>query len=532
MNKDRVYFVKKPPIANAVYKKKIAWPFYKFYIYAPKRRNDDLDTLQRLLLQLAIQNQNETPRMLQEYFDFNRDFIDRIKKECEDQQLIDSNWVVTENGQKLLLNDSQSFIATEDAPKEKLIMYKDAVSGDVVPYFHAEEITDSFFDDHEMVRLPANVPYQKQPHVIEILQALKVRKKIETYVKSRKSEHQSTEQLTDFTPVEETVDEYDVFAPIADWESVNDDGEIEDPSVAMEEQEATRKETASTLQQDKRIRVDQQPPQKVYVETFLYFEDGDFENYYVQSPFQSHDEWWFTKKLVGATLTNAEVASLIEEFLKEVSDNEHLLQQRFQDKKIPLLFENKEIIERPELQQLLKEIRKAHYSLVKYEAEPEDYDILFIRQQKVLEALLDACILTRGNRAETLEKFPKGDFLYQINRMANELQVPLPKGLVRVSYEKRLKYVFNGQGSSLRERTLFFLIDAYYHATSPSVYLLKSEPNFFYYLDMIAQLRNEHAHTHSDNQKDRDIPEMVKMSTNNLTQIVNIMIAHYFKGEQ
>lgn len=511
MRSDRVYRAEKPALPQHYYAKRIAWPLYKYYAATPKVVNNGLDSLQRLFLSV-VESDRLRWRDLADLIGIEAELSSRVRQKCIQNGLYDGE-KVTEKGARQL----RELAAPElEEQCETVVVFKDAITGDVVPLFKEEAPTRYLGLDelNTVVCMPPMHTDGRKVRASELMHALKIRQRINEHMKGRREEDTDTPLLTEF--------QEDDLA-VVDWEEVDDDGHAR--PFAPEENNASR---IGDKNAKIRLRLEEQRPELLYIETYLYIDLDDPEHWYVQSPFGSHDDWWFTKRLSWATRQYGEIAELVSGFADEVRDNLHDLREEAEESQIDLIHDNPALRSHPELLEIKKIVKSVYYAYQRVLESGQDIDTYFVRCQKALEALLDACIRKIDNPMELVRAMGAFDFVRNLRRIASELSVAWPDDYLRQAYAKKLPYAARGLAHGPRERAILLLLDAYYRQDeSCSFTALRADPELFVRINGIVRIRNAHAHHSQTDVHDQEAN--IEACKADLYRVIQALTTHFFR---
>lgn len=511
MRNDRVYRAEKPNLPQHYYSKRIAWPLYKYYATTPKVTNNELDSLQRLFLNIMHSGSLKWAT-LAEMIGIDTDLSARVRQKCKQNGLYDGE-KVSEKGLRLL---SEQVAPELEEQYESLVVLKDAITGDIVPLFREETPTRYLGADELRTVTYVSVMFSndKRVRASELMQALQIRQRIDEHIKGRREESTHTPLLTEFQ--EDAIQ-------VVDWEAVDDEGNA--ITFASEE-----KKTSSIPDKDRkvRLRLEEQRPELIYIETYLYIDLDDPDHWYIQSPFGSFDDWWFTKRMSWATRQYEEIAELISSFASEVRDNLHLLREEAEESQITLISENPLLSSNPELAEIKKMVKSVYYAYQRVIENNQDMDTYFVRCQKVLEALLDTCIRNIVNPMDLVRTMGTYDFVQNLRRIASELSISLPDDYLRQTYAKKLPFAARGNAHGPRERAILLLLDAYYRQDeSASLGALRADPELFVRINGIIQIRNAHAHHSNSNGHNLELD--IQACNASLHWIIQVLTTHFFR---
>jgi hypothetical protein len=505
------------PLKKHYFHKAIAWPVYAWKAILPTVLTDELDILQKLILSLARINKLNDPTILYQ-LGISIDLVQAVKQSCMDKEYLNSDNTLTESGKQLLSN-SLSVEQNMMMNYEQMYIFRDALTGDIIPNFQVKELPREERKEYDYV-LEENVNFKNQkPTFIDIGRALRVRKQLNRLAETLQSDYASEvlepEQLSSF-------DDFELQIEDVDWELINDEGELEITTMA-EKEEAEEKEKRESVGQTT-MKIISQKPEVLYLDATLYVDPDLPERVAVSSPFGHYEDDWLTKHLLMHSQKSDCVKEYVEFFMEEAKEelmdqfpfNNHLDIELF--KKYPIIANYEEW--KP-LRNQIEATTRAYNRLVQGH---EDYDTFYMRAQRTLEGVLKYSILQIPNKQEIMKPVSKFSFTDSVKQIGEELGVHIPTNLSSPDFYGRLKNVARDRGLSSKDRALFLAFDAYYNKEeSPSLSLLKTIPDFYKRINLITNIRNHSTHFNEENLDSQHFEDIKQ----HLDFLIDSLIAHY-----
>lgn len=493
--------------------KKVAWPIYVWKALIPEAMLTEIDILQKLVLSLAkIKKLNDYAIL--ESLKISGDLIDTVKKSCIDKNYLTKDLNITEKGLGILTQSNSMKSDVEATVRyEKVLVFRDAITGDIVPNFYFTTLPQSYIDKDDRLVLEENYKYKKKPTFHEINIALKTRKNINNMIKAEKKDY--AVETTDMSSSSFSFD----FDEEVDWEDVGDDGEVTG-QIKIEENNDVNHDRSPTF-----IKIWDDFPETIYVDSSLYVDPDLPHKLNVVSPLGNNEDMWFTSHLISHAKKDSNLQEEIEFFFEEARDR---LKDQYpfnNDLEIELFVQFPAIANYQEFSELKEELESAKRAHNRILEGHQDYDTFFMRCQRTLECMLKLSISKIENRFDLVNRLNKYDFPHQIVQIANDLRVEVPRNLTSPQFYERLFRVARLRGNSIKDRGLFLLLDARYNQESKSLYVLKAMPEFYHSINLIADLRNKTAHYNTD---EIDYEIKTKQVVKQVDLIVSVLFSHFF----
>lgn len=444
---------------NTDYVERIAWPAYAWRVVVPNQ-DTRYDPLQRAVLRLAeahVANTGEIARLLGIHPDLAR----HLQLTCISTGLLDDQGQVTKSGRDGILGLDRE---DENAETEDGWIFRDAVSGDVLPLFYQGSlpILKRRADDthYHLPRHPRNAA---RPSAAAIANALRQYRRL-----LRVEQDQVRPSALD-------KDLFDPDSPV-DWSVVSES--------EPDREEARRK--APGL-----VRMVTERPERLAFEVNYYVCPDAPEAWYLTAPLSSAGGWWYRRKLEWAADRDPNLATRLASWRQTAEElfapTEEMIISLSKVKR-----EFAEFYACPGLGEALLWWERACASHSRHALGDFDADSVYTRCQKVLELALDACIGRIADRRALLEEIrwdPSRRFLRNI---ASELQVTLPQKMAWDNTGESMTKVASGEMRSLRDRALFLFYAAYYDFSHPFYRACDAEKGLLDLIDDVAELRNEY----------------------------------------
>lgn len=500
--------------------KKIAWPVYAWKTILPSVYKEELDILQKLILSLAKINKLKDQTILYQ-LGISKELIKTVKESCVQKGYIGSDSHITKSGEQVLTN---SMNVEQDMLMnyEQIYVFKDALTGDIVPNFKVSELPVEEKLQFDFV-FESNSKYKNQkPTFLDIGQALKIRKQINRIAdflqKDYANEVVEAEQFS-------VMDEMDLFIEEVDWQLIDDDGQIEFKSLKDKEEEQA--ETKKFEESKVTFKIVSHKPDILYLEADLFVDPDLPEKVAVTSPFGENEDDWFTKHMLMHAQKSDQLQEALEIFMLEAKEelidkypfNNHLDIELFNKYPFIANYENWK-----SLRSQIEAVTRSYNRLIQGH---EDYDTFYMRAQRTLEGVLKYCIEKIPNKRDVMNSITRYNFTDSLKKIAEELRIEITPNLFSPDFYNRLKSVANNRGISSKDRALFLAFDAYFHEEeTPSLQLLKNIPDFYRRINIITNVRNKTAHFTEEEAVESQNFLDIKYE---LDLLLDSLIAHYLK---
>lgn len=506
----------KTPLKSHCFHRQLAWPVYAWKALVPTAYTEELNVLEKLFLSLAkIDKLKDTSLFFE--LGLSKDLVQSVNRSCIDHGYLDNECKITKMGDTILRN-STNLEHDMLMNFEHVYIFRDALTGDIVPNFHIKELPREEKKQYDYV-LEENTHFRHpKPTFVEIGQAVKLRKQLnhiaETIQKDYANETVEAEQLS-------FLDEFDLMVDDVDWRLIDNDGEIETKTLA--DKEESKAEVGFGVKSN--YKIIGMKPEILYLEADLYIDPDLPERIGVTSPFGQYEDDWFTKHVLMQLQKDTNLKETIDFFMEEAKEelkdrfpfNNHLDIELF--KKYPIIA-NYESWKPVRIQ--IEATVRAYNRLVEGH---EDYDTFYMRAQRTLEGILTYCINQIPNKTEVMNSVSKLGFIDSLKRISEEIRIDIPRNFHSRNFYDRLKQVARNRGISSKDRALFLAFDAYYtEGDNLSLAFLKNIPDFYRRINLIANIRNKAAHFNGENE-DSHLFKDIKQE---LDFLIDSLIAHYF----
>ncbi|MFS0555048.1 hypothetical protein [Brevibacillus sp. 179-C9.3 HS] len=521
MNKSYITsFGKEPSKAHCI-ERKVGWPLYVWKALVPESMIGEVDILQRFVLSLAHIDRLKDHTIFHSLA-LSSELVEAVKLSCIEKNYLDKNGKITEAGKAVLSGEViQRSDASLSENYQKICVFRDALTGDIVPHFSIQSLPRSREEQSDRWLLPYNKAHSAKPNFNELAHAVKIRKFIERNVKSAQQDY-AAEKVDSSTsglelPFDLTADDE------VDWEQVGNDGEV---AASLEEQQNARPSSRNAISSRSYIKIWDDTPELIYADASLYIDPDMPNRLFTASPFDAYENVWFTNHLLNQANRDEAIQSGLDGFVKMALEelrekyplNNHL--------DIELFVRFPAIANQPEYKELKEQLESVKRAYNRISDGHMDYDTFYLRCQRTLECLLDYCIAKIDKRQELAGKVQKYDFPNRIRDMAMNLSIDLPSNYGSPQFADRMEKVARMRGNSSKDRALFLLLDAHYRKDSASLMVFRDMPEFFQSINLVAEVRNKTAHY---NKETIDHDTSTERVMERLELLVIVLFSHFLR---
>lgn len=156
-------------------RKAYAWPVAVWSCYIPESERNDLNILERLILQLADIRTGSIEDFLCGQAGFHTELVHAAVNTCKDRGYLDPKGRLTEEGRKLAEKSDKPYTADLEASKrsKKIYMIQDLVTKNVIPVFDIEKLPDLCEQDDGVIMVRYQDYNGKKPKSAAIRTALR-----------------------------------------------------------------------------------------------------------------------------------------------------------------------------------------------------------------------------------------------------------------------------------------------------------------------------------------------------------------------
>lgn len=309
----------------------IKWPIRIWQCYIPKNINPNINILEELILSLidtgAIKTKEELFDFLGKKLQFNEILFKNVWEHCEYNYLQKKNdMFVVKKDIKEELKVIQEGLTPEmnmSSEMEKIYLFQDGVSGNVVPCFNISKLDMQRFyvdDKHDVVVLD-DIGKKTQPKANEIYNAIK--------------------------------QWGNIVRSLREGEALKDSNSNETESESNEDEQ---KKSLHKIEYQQ-ITILDDTPQLCWMAGFIRFNINDVENPQIMSPLGKEFDWWFSKLFKRFCDSGIVRGKSVPEFLEEcqIEFEEQIATANALD--IPLFEEFPNIVKMPAYAYLKKSIQ-------------------------------------------------------------------------------------------------------------------------------------------------------------------------------
>jgi hypothetical protein len=412
------------------------------------------DPLQRAILRLSRAG-CRTPQEIARYLDINLELSETLLRLFYQNNLIKGDGSLTTEGERLLTEDDR--LTFDDGSHEQGWMLRDSLSGDMIPYLTLRPLKRMKPEDVvSTATLPVISTPDSKPDALQLKAALDLYRRL---VNSSRELPETGGEL--LPPEENEHDSKKLFGSFA--------------------------------------KVIWNRPLNLRLPVYFYVYPDDPKEWQVITGFREAAlDHWFTDKLHHAAKNSSRLKSDMDEWLREAADL-YPSQPTLSDAEMRISSELPMLERSEHLSDVRLHLARALRGEDLFRDDEENLDIVLVRYQKALEALLDACINKIPNRPEVADKVNTDDFKSQAEELSSRLGVNLPPKFVKGrNVGNSVKSIGRYDGTALRDRALFLFICAAYFPESLSAEAFTRQPELLNYIHIVTNYRNKLGAHHSD----------------------------------
>lgn len=453
----------------------LAWPVFAWRALAPRLNAVKADPLQRAILRLARAGVTRTGEV-SELLDAEPRLVERLVDMFKLDSLLLDDGQLASNGKELLKRDDAVFFSDSEADLGWI--FRDALSGDVVPFFHKGSLWLDNAPD-EIVRLPHDQTAKDKPSNLNLLEAMKAHRRF----------------------VERRLRGSDGFVTVED-----------DPEEADHEGEVptTLADARAVAGVPQYVRLISQNPERIDIPAWFYVNADDPGEWHIASQFPEIDmDFWLEQRFAYTDKSFPAVHDLVSKWIHNAQDafpSEPTVESEESklDRELPVLIHK-------DLEGTRKEMALARRAETLFSVNPEYLDTVLTRYGKAVEAVLGACIAHIDHREQTALHFPSNDrnrFQFLAKSYARQVGQMLSYRFLVPKYADIARALHTGRNWNPRVNALFLLFHAGLHPDGAARSSFDADPKLLDLIDYVTDCRNYSAH-HSDKQVTNEV-EMVK----------------------
>lgn len=517
--------------------KTVSWPFYYWVGIIDASEVDEMDPLQELILKLIGSNKYKRSE-LSRVLGISKEVLSSVEEKCITQGYLDSKKRLTKDCAKKInaTNYYEKDLEIGDNGK-KVIVFQDAISGDIVPFFDLERINNLYYSATEAFVLNPKTEVSKRPTFIDLGIGIKTLKRLDKLYSHYEQEYGNQ--------VEDTKQE-DIIESLIQIEFDEDDevlwkDELKESSIKMQSENnnhhGVKNETQKTAKfdlhkdQSSRLIIKSTEPQSITIIAYIYIHPDNIDEYFVRSPFGRKTDAWFLNKLRKEYYRNDELKMEIDILRESLIDKYKDLYTFNNINNIDLLNKLPKLANYEKYANVKKELVGVHNAYNRIFEGHEDYDTYFTRVQITLECLLNLLVKDMDGWQQLCQNVYPPEYYNQIEQMSNKLGIDVPSRLKNISICKNINKLRFQNSGAIKDRSMMFLLDAFYNKDVAFISLCKQIPDFFEKIILIADIRNDHAHYSENNLTREDYLDKVKMINDDFQKII-IAIFNYYVEEK
>lgn len=481
--------------------KMVSWPFYYWVGLIDASEIDEMDPLQELILNLIASNKYKKSE-LSRILGISKEVLSAVEEKCITQGYLDPKKRLTKDCAKRINATNYYEKDLEGADKaKKVIVFQDAISGDIVPFFDLERINNLYHSDKEAFVLNSKTEASRRPTFIDLGIGIKSLNRLDKlYTQYEQVYGNQVEDIKQEDIIESLIqielDEDDeVF-----WEDEIKESIIEMPSENRNNQYDERIEPQKNSKfnplkdESSRLIIKSTEPQSINLAAYIYIHPDNIDEYFVRSPFGRKTDAWFLNKMRKEYSRNDELKMEIDLLRESLIEKYKDLYTFNNINNIDLLDKLPKLANYEKYVSVKKELVGVHNAYNRIFEGHEDYDTYFTRVQRTLECLLNLLVKDMYDWQQLCQNVYYPEYYNQIEQISNKLGIDVPNKLKSKSMCKNINDLRHPNSGAIKDRSMMFLLEAYYNKEKAFLSLCKQIPDFFEKIILIADTRNKHAH--------------------------------------
>ena len=375
--------------------KAISWPFYYWIGVINAEDIEELDPLQELVLNLIASNEYKKSE-LSKILGISKEVLSAVEEKCSLQGYLGSNKKLTKECLKKVnaVNYNEKDLEEADTGK-KSIIFRDAVSGDIVPFFNMERVNNLTKTNDDVFELMQNQAFSKRPTFIDVklgVKALKKLNRFHTYYEETygvKMDDLRQEDIRKILELDEEDEDDEVY-----WEDdIEKANSHESIIVQKKENNADEKSKDTSLKDETALlKIKSINPKKISLEGYIYIHPDNIDEYFIRSPFGKRTDAWFLNKLRKEYSKNDDLKFEIKFLREEVIEKYKDTYSFNNDYDIDILDKIPKLANYKDYESVKREIVHVYKAYNRILDGHEDYDTYFNRVQRTLECLFQILV--------------------------------------------------------------------------------------------------------------------------------------------
>ncbi|WP_029232546.1 hypothetical protein [Butyrivibrio sp. VCB2006] len=298
-----------------------AWPVAVWTCYIPESDVQDINILEHLILQLVNNGINNPKAILCSQIGFNKDLVDAAIESCRNEGYFDKR-----TKELRLSNDGKSMVAKYDNPylsdleaskkNRKIYMIQDMVTKSVIPVFDITKLPDYYLEDPGALEVKYENNYGKKPKSAAIRTAMRYWAKLCNNLRRGEETGSNTIDCSEVTVDTAQMDGYIPFEDEIDWETIQEDGSVEEDVKTLAEKEAEDKQKHD-LEQITNLTILDDSPEYYSARGFIAINKNAPDELIIVSPFGKRLDDWFRTVINRMRACNKDFEDEIQLFLME-----------------------------------------------------------------------------------------------------------------------------------------------------------------------------------------------------------------------
>lgn len=281
-------------------RKAFAWPVAVWSCYIPENESQDINILEHLILQLVNKGYKEPKSILCAKVGFNKDLVEASLESCLDKDYFDRRYTeltLSEDGKKILGKFDNPYSADLEASKKskKVYMIQDLVTKSVIPVFNIKKLPQFYTEDDSVLVIHYDNFTGKKPRIASQKTAMKYWAKLCQNMRKGLVSGANTIDISQSPEKAESIEEFIPFEDEVDWESVQDEGSVQEREVktlADKEAEIEQQKLETNIE---KLTIIDDSPEVYWARGYIAIDRNAPDEVIIISPFgESLNDWFRT----------------------------------------------------------------------------------------------------------------------------------------------------------------------------------------------------------------------------------------------
>lgn len=279
-------------------RKAFAWPVAVWSCYIPESESQNINILEHLILQLVSKGYKEPKTTLCAKVGFNKELVQASLESCSDKGYFDRRYTeltLSEEGKKMLGKYDNPYSADLEMSKKskKVYMIQDLITKSVIPVFDIEKLPQFYIEDDSALEIHYENFTGKKPRIASQKTAMRYWAKLCQNKRKGLVGGTNTIDVSNSPKKTELVEDFIPFEDEVDWESVQDDGSIQDNKVKTLADKETELEQQKQETNMKNLTIIDDSPEVYWARGYIAINRNAPDEVIIISPFGEGLDNWF-----------------------------------------------------------------------------------------------------------------------------------------------------------------------------------------------------------------------------------------------